>query len=906
MEVQVLVIFGFTSNRNQSRQSSVVTTPATGHNSATTLGRFGWSSSFIVLILWVGAASAEVGVHLLGGSSISVVPGEPIDIELSLLAPTELTYASVKVRHHPDYQTVINQDEIDTKETIRVVVPTVATRERFLRPGRYDLLFIYSEAGHDPQTKPIATIQVTSFPSRSESDLQMLIDAQQQHLIHAPLFGRFPEEQQDLTPSDLAKSSLPSFTTLPPPPPFSPLRTTGQEIQSASHRIVVGNDGLPSHISSLGLGITAGPLTLVFGDEARSHDISTGLLEMKQVSDRRVTWRTELQSSSHEVTVLGEASFDGLVRYTFRVETSEGAQDQTLSLCIPFKPSVAKFYNHLTLGTRPLTKANPELMFEKEFGGGLLTTQKTLPFSFQYQFLNFEVGLAIIVESLRDLRLRVADIENAFTVSTSSDATTVCLLVASNLRATNGEPSTQEINLAIQPMPVRPFPSSKDIQLLNPAQWANAKALFGFDYLAPGSIPNNARNYLNLSPLDAPKSAVEQAKADGLRVFVLHQGWTEVQGYPGTFSSSRKRKLQEFISVAHQNDIKVVLYLGLELAENAPEWGALAARISRLPLRFGRSRGATSSLRPSGGNSEYSEFLVRGVRRLVEEYDIDGVFLDLIPETQISMNPIANEGYRDDNGALHGDLKLLEARSMLSKIYEIFHPRTGPQGIVIGHVNGPFRPGHAFLDYVLTGEAEAYRKIRQAHLSPDEILDLDEFAAIYNPRVWGIPLVWMSKPSRGGLSMNQSAAVSLLFGIPQRTQWPHFIPDGVKSVMLNPIQDVIEHWRIWQTFPVLGDVTRYPFWRNSHLLDTHGRNIRISIWKTPKNELHVILSNLGKNKKNVPLTLHLTDLGLPSDGFTVHEPTTGEELGNQFPVPLSIRPHDFKYIVLRYEKRASQ
>ncbi|MCF7837383.1 MAG: hypothetical protein K9N49_02025 [Candidatus Marinimicrobia bacterium] len=64
----------------------------------------------------------------------------------------------------------------------------------------------------------------------------------------------------------------------------------------------------------------------------------------------------------------------------------------------------------------------------------------------------------------------------------------------------------------------------------------------------------------------------------------------------------------------------------------------------------------------------------------------------------------------------------------------------------------------------LTGEGETYFKKILPDLTVRDLLSLDPFNAKYSPVVSGTPMLWMSKPSRGGLDFDANTAVTLQFG----------------------------------------------------------------------------------------------------------------------------------------------
>ena len=533
-----------------------------------------------------------------------------------------------------------------------------------------------------------------------------------------------------------------------PPWPFAALRRDGAWLHAGQSRFLISRaTGLPAAIQASGRAISA--RSSQWRIDGKLPDTQ---VEEIALSSGRALWRTESEAGPYRLVTELELSFDGFLRVRATVSGPDNAGTPNLRYVQPLTLEASEYLSRLEFGAEPLwVSAADDLYKEYAVPGrhrALAVTDgcSDLPFAFQYTLSGTSAGLLFTTESAQAWSPERRD--RAFRIC--RDRNGAQLEIQWLTRATRFLlPAT--IEFAIQPLPVRPLPTPDRMSEFNPAQFADARSLYRRGLHRPGSVTDTlafdpARHNRRTSALDA-------AVADGLRTLVVHQGWTEIQGYPGTRDPRRLRALRRIVEDAHARELKVLLYLGREVPENAPEWAQIE-QIAKMPERPGRRRGTIAALRPGGSEEPWASMLVHRLRSLKDTVGIDGVFLDMLAAPEPSSNARAGQGFVDPSmpEERRPTLAVNANRDLLRRIYTVFHTHGDePGGIVACHAGGPHRPSHSFCDYVLVGEEELSLARRDPAAARHNLTRHREFGAIYSPVMRGVPIVWLSKASKGWL-----------------------------------------------------------------------------------------------------------------------------------------------------------
>ncbi len=577
-------------------------------------------------------------------------------------------------------------------------------------------------------------------------------------------------------------------------PPWTPVQLDGLNVSVWNRIYELGDSGLPSNIVTATRSLLKMPMRYVLrtGSGTFSGAYTNQVLEQK---DTAVCILFSAVSDGVEARTTVTIEYDGLCRFeTELIPTGAGAVVEEFSLDIPLSAENLEYYNHGTLGTYPFQKKdNPDLYILSNNGNGRIGTETlTFPWTLQMTLLGRETGLCIGFNDERDWH-SPAD-EMIELIPQGDTVTFRAKMISSPVNLAE----TLNYRWYLQALPARPQLPWNELKAFHNHQEADAK---GYN---SHFIETNGH------------ALIDDAIDVGLQMIVMHQGWTELQGYPGTFDTQLDQYLRTTIANAHAKGLKAVLYLGLEVSTACPEWDEYASKMVKLPLWMGRERTSPAAAAPRPcSNRYYNDMLVHRLHDLINEYDIDGVFLDGHPTLGLCMNTSHGHGYTKPDGTWAGTSYALESRDLMRRIYSLFHDEVKTNGVVIGH-GGLYTSSFAFMDVNLAGETEVYARAVNPALKLNDLMSLDYFGALYNQDVFGTRLLWMSKPDKGGFTYDQNMAATFAYGVLPRVFYPELdapAPAALQALK-NETRDMPRSHEVWNILDRFGlsNAVHIPFW----------------------------------------------------------------------------------------------
>lgn len=206
------------------------------------------------------------------------------------------------------------------------------------------------------------------------------------------------------------------------------------------------------------------------------------------------------------------------------------------------------------------------------------------------------------------------------------------------------------------------------------------------------------------SDLFGGKNAYDRMKEAGVTTLILHEAWNTTQNF-WEVPVKRKRVIKNIIHECHERGIEFVPYFGYEISTIGPYWeDNKVDEIIRVPGDddgwFGWYREPFQRDYIVCYQSDWKYTMIEGIRKLADELDFDGVYMDLGGTG--CQNEKHGCGYRDKNGKLQPTFPLYGIRELFKGLYSIFEPRGG---MVDSHqgakCNFPARP---FIHSSYTGE----------------------------------------------------------------------------------------------------------------------------------------------------------------------------------------------------------
>lgn len=200
------------------------------------------------------------------------------------------------------------------------------------------------------------------------------------------------------------------------------------------------------------------------------------------------------------------------------------------------------------------------------------------------------------------------------------------------------------------------------------------------------------------------KNGYDRMKELGVTTVIVHEAWNTTQNF-WEIPMHRQQVVKNIIKECHARDIEFVPYFGYEISTIGSYWDKETVNeIVRVPEDdegwFGWYREPFQRDYIVCYRSKWRDEMIAGVQRLADEYNIDGVYMDL------GVSPCQNEkhgcGFRDHEGKLHYTYPIYGIRELMRSLYSIFEPRGG---MINSHQGSTYNfPCRSFIHETFTGE----------------------------------------------------------------------------------------------------------------------------------------------------------------------------------------------------------
>jgi hypothetical protein len=332
----------------------------------------------------------------------------------------------------------------------------------------------------------------------------------------------------------------------------------------------------------------------------------------------------------------------------------------------------------------------------------------------------------------------------------------------------------------------------------------------------------------------------------GVRTLCIHEQWTDLEGY---FATTHGGKLRTLVQACHERGIRLLVYLGFLLSDLAPEWPAfgeecvIEPRHAYDPYDYPpqpHQRAYTVCYQ-----SVWQDALAHGIARLMDEYDVDGVYLDGTANPPPCQNRRHGCGYVRPDGSLGTTYPLWATREMMRRIYTIVKTRK-PAGLVNVHQSTCMTiPTLAWATSYWDGE-------QFGSLEPGpfalETIPLDAFRTEFMGHQWGVPAEFLcyDRP----YTYEQACAFTLLHDV------------LVRANGLGPHLELES--KLWQLSDEFGrkEAEWWPYWRNHDTVTVTPEGALASLYRHPTNGVLAVVSNLSRQAADVSVRLDLARLGL--------------------------------------------
>jgi hypothetical protein len=373
------------------------------------------------------------------------------------------------------------------------------------------------------------------------------------------------------------------------------------------------------------------------------------------------------------------------------------------------------------------------------------------------------------------------------------------------------------------------------------------------------------------------RTLLDQLAEAGVRTICFHEHWTDIQNYPRTI---RGEGLHKLVRACHERNIQLLVYFGYLMSDIAPEWNRYHEACLVAPRTGDYKRNPPQTAYMVCYKSHWQDFLAQGIDRVLDEYKLDGVYLDGTSEPWECANRLHGCGYTRPDGKTGTTYSFFATRQMMRRIYTIVKHRN-PQGQVNVHQSTCMTiPTLAFATSYWDGEQ--LQGVKRSDL-PLSVLPLDAFCAEFMGHNWGVPaeLLWYDG---GPFRRVEAVGLGLLHDIPTR-------PGSMADVDVSS--------RLWRTRDAFGckDATWIPYWESEKCLRANPPGVKVSLHHRPGKGVLAVIFNTAGQKCRAEVALDLAALRQPA-GLAAVDVLSGKPVEHQkgkLAVPLG----PMEYAVIR-------
>lgn len=599
------------------------------------------------------------------------------------------------------------------------------------------------------------------------------------------------------------------------PHPFIPLRAESEGLSHTVHvslrDYTIGPDGMITSIKSEGQELLYAPMRIVSVEDGEAPNWDENYPDnesesfVQSRSDEEIVIVGTKQSDRFIINTVYTIGFDGNVAIDMHLLTRGKTVAQVFGIAeekptrfilnklwveIPLKADLFPLFHMHPNSSMTLSDGTVIPRGQMTSSGRLPSQSAALPFKPLLWLGNEERGLGYFSETNESWQPN--DPEKSIELVREGDALILRLrLLDSHPRTWSANPeqgmnffSPISFSLGLQATPVKPFPRQPYIH--------NA-----FHLDCGIKIKGNYLDYLFT---DGRFDRLQEA---GVTTLILHEKWNKVQNFP-ELSEYTKHQVCTIADECHKRGMKLLTYFGYELSTLAPDWKKLSDTVT-LKSPKGEIGGCVG-----GGwwrvpyqrdytvcyQSDYEDFLVNGILKIMDECHTDGVYLDGTAEPRPCCNRAHGCGWQDEEGNLHGTYPVRAIRRLFRHLYREVEARGGMINL---HASG-------FLNFTVVPFVHQnwYGENLQFFLmkGTEADVNLDYFRAEYLGRNIGAPVELIAYANPPHWCFEQALATALLHGILPR-------PNDIG----HPLDLMEKVWRIFDAYPI--DKAEWmPYWKN--------------------------------------------------------------------------------------------
>lgn len=667
--------------------------------------------------------------------------------------------------------------------------------------------------------------------------------------------------------------------------PFIPLRVETQDlchtVNVAGRSYTFGADGMIKSIVAEGQELLAEPMRLVIVEDGESsvfdddypNNESESFIQRR--SDEEAVICGCKQSERFIVDFCNTVRYDGNIDIDLKLMTRGKTVSQVFGISdfkeleykldklwleVPLKREIAQLYHMYPNSNIYLSDSRVIERGATTTGGKLPEIDSHIPFKALLWLGNDEKGLGMFAETLKNRQLE--DENKAIEIIYDQDKVILRVrLLDSHPTSWKGEPKNGynifkpvEFRFGFTSTPVKSFPKNPYIH----------KAL----HIDCGiKIKGNYMDFF------AEENRFERLAEKGVDTLILHEKWNKSQNWY-ELSEYTAKQISYIVDECHKRNIKVLAYFGYELSTMAPVWTELNSKVvcksENQDTNEGWWRVPFQRDYRVCYNSEYADLFVGGIAKIMDNYNLDGVYLDGTACPYPCYNIGHGCGWYDEKGNLNCTYPVTAIRNMMERLYREVKARDGYINVHCYACNN--FTAFPYVDQIWLGENLQFK----LNKGSTEDMELDHFRAEYSGRNMGVPAEFIAYENRPFWTFEQALSCSLLFGILPR-------PNDINF----PLELMSGVWKIFDKFPI--EKSEWlPYFKNT--ATTSNEKVKVSYYKYTdlenKPKLLAFAVNISANNiENVTLKFD-------EEVSTVIDAEKGEPVGFTF----NMEPYAYKIL----------
>jgi len=340
--------------------------------------------------------------------------------------------------------------------------------------------------------------------------------------------------------------------------------------------------------------------------------------------------------------------------------------------------------------------------------------------------------------------------------------------------------------------------------------------------------------------LPGGRSVLDRMRDLGVRTICFHEQWTDIQNH---FSPANPEELRDLVEACHAREMRLLLYFGHQMSDADPGWGDYHEECLVEPRRGVYERPPQQTAYMVCYRSAWQDRLAWSVAHVMDEYDVDGVYLDGAANPWACRNARHGCGFERPDGGIGLTYPIFAVRDAMRRVYTIVRSRKG-DGLVNVHQSTCMTiPTLAWATSYCDGEQFACIERGEFIL---DVLPLDVFRTEFMGHPWGVPseMLCYGEP----YTYSEALAVSLLH-------------DCLVRGSLGPSLELES--KLWAMSDAFGreKAEWIPYWKSQEVSSVTPDCVKSSLYRGKGSAL-LVVSNLCRDSQEATVELDHAALGL--------------------------------------------